>query len=194
MNADARRVSVHVTARTRARRARALSMVESAFSVLLVGMVLVAALETVRSTTLAEQQAARRRVGTLLAQDLMTEILAQPVTAAAVPAVEKLGLDFIEIDILVGPAGSRADFDSVGDYDGWTASAPQHADGTEMTAYAAWRRDVRISNLRTTDLEDTTSTFTGVQRVEVDVFFRGLPVTTLRAVRTIAMPLPSETP
>ncbi len=39
---------------------------------------------------------------------------------------------------------TRADFDDVDDYDGWTASPPQQKNGTQLTGYDGWTRSVLV--------------------------------------------------
>lgn len=157
---------------------RAFSMVEVAISVVIVGVMTVAALDTVGAAKLGNQKTTSRKSGTLLAQQLMAEILtqgyAEPVDAPV------FGRESTEID------GDRTDYDDVDDYDVWSSSPPEYKDGTPIPDLDGWGRHVSVVWADATDLLSTSGSETNVKRITVTVTYNGLEVASLTAVRTLA--------
>ena len=157
-------------------RCPAFSMVETLISIILVGGLLVAVLNTTGAALLGQQRMADRGVGFLLAQELMSEILTQ-----AYEEPEEV----IAFGAEAGETGaSRVDFDDVDDYHGWEASPPQQKDGTEIPDRTGWRRLVTVDfvdpdKLTEPDLDDR-----GTKRITVTVENNGVLVASLVAVRT----------
>lgn len=156
----------------------AFSMVETLISIILVGGLLVAVLNTTGAAMLGQQSMADRGVGCLLAQELMTEVFGQAYDEPE---------DVIAFGTEAGESGgSRADFDDVDDYHGWEASPPQRKDGTEIPDRTGWRRLVTVNYvdpdlLTEPDLDDW-----GSKRITVTVENNGVLVASLVAVRTSA--------
>jgi hypothetical protein len=161
------------------RAARAFSLAETAMCVLLVGGVLVVALNTVGDATVGRQKMGDEGRGHLLAQDLMAEILQK--------AYEEP-----DETITFGPevsegSGSRVDFDDVDDYHGRDESPPQEKDGATKAGLDGWRRTVTVELVYPDKLNTkTASTDEGIKRIAVDVTFNGVPMASLVAVRTAA--------
>ena len=161
------------------RTSRAFSLAETAMCVLLVGGVLVVALNTVGDATVGRQKIGDHGRGQLLAQDLMTEILHSDYEEPVDTPV--FGTEAPE------SSASRADFDDVDDYDAWDASPPQDKDGTAMTGLDGWRRSVTVDFVYPSDLNTITGTTDeGIKRITVDVTFNGVPMASLAAIRTAA--------
>ncbi len=158
---------------------RAFSLAETAMCVLLVGGVLVVALNTVGDATVGRQKMGDHGRGQLLAQDLMTEILQKAYEEPdETPA---FGPEASEGTV------SRTDFDDVDDYDAWDASPPQEKDGTPMTSLTGWRRSVTVDFVYPSNLNTKTgSTDEGIKRITVDVTFNGVPMASVVAIRTAA--------
>ena len=157
---------------------RAFSMVEVTISVVIVGIMTVAALNTVGAAKLGNQKTTSRKNGTLLAQQLMAEILTQGY-AEPVDAPD-FGRESSE-------SGSvRTDYDDVDDYDTWSASPPQYKDGTPIPDLDGWTRQVSVAWVDATDLLSTSGSETNVKRITVTVTYNGLKVASLTAVRTLA--------
>ena len=157
---------------------RAFSLVEVTISVVIVGVMTVAALNTVGAAKLGNQKTTSRKSGTLLAQQLMAEILtqgyAEPVGAPV------FGLEPPE------SASLRTDYDDVDDYDTWSASPPQYKDGTVIPNLDGWARQVSVAWVNATDLSLTSGSETNVKRITVNVTYNGAQVASLTAVRTLA--------
>ena len=176
----------------------ALTLVEMLFSILLVGGMLVAALNTTGASKLGQRNLYDRRQGHELAQALMAEILAQPyadesqienlksqilLTKALVS--QTLGPELLETD------GTRSKFDDVDDYNGWTAMPPQAKDGTVMTELSGWRRTAAVGFVKNDDVGNTKTQDEGAKLITVAVLHNDVPVATLVALRTLGPP-PTE--
>jgi hypothetical protein len=80
---------------------------------------------------------------------------------------------------------TRLDFDDVDDYDGWTASPPQEKDGTELTEYAGWTRNVTVEFVDAfAPGGSATVSDTGAKRITVTVTDPRGAETTVVSVRT----------
>jgi len=151
-------------------------MVEAALSVVLVGGLVVVALDTVGASTVAQNTLAERGRGQLLASALMSEILQQ---SYADPNQSPLfGLETLEI------ASTRIGFDDVDDYDGWSALPPQNKDGTVIPGLTQWRHSVEVVCIDPANLSVTRLTETGVKRITVTVTHDDAVMATLVATRT----------
>lgn len=179
-------------------RRAALSLVEMLFSILLVGGMLVAALNTTGASKLGQRNLYDRRQGYELAQALLAEILQQPY--ADETQMENLSSQILvalqEVSYTVGPelleAGTtRSKFDDVDDYNGWTASPPQAKDGTVLTELTGWRRTVTVKFVNGIDLKLAKVADGGAKLITVIALHNEVPVAELVALRTLGPP-PTE--
>jgi prepilin-type N-terminal cleavage/methylation domain-containing protein len=153
-----------------------LTLIEVVVSSMIVGVLMVAVLKTLIGATLSSESAGNRAVAIGLADDLMTEILkAKYVDPGASPT---FGLETGEGNT------SRAAFNDVDDYNGWSEQPPQAKDGTAMTDRSDWRRRVTIDRVTVADPTQTSATETGVKRIKVDVDYKGTNVIEQMALRT----------
>ncbi|MEZ6190757.1 MAG: type II secretion system protein [Phycisphaerales bacterium] len=156
------------------------TLIESVMSMLIVGLMLVAALNTIGASHLAQRKGTEQHVGPLLAQELMAEILSQDYQEPEDTVV--FGRETGE------NSGSRATWDDVDDYDGWSASPPEAKDGTVMTARAGWTRSVTVAWADTLNLNNTALLPSGIKRIKVTVKNNGQTICELTALRTSAWP------
>ena len=157
---------------------RAFSMVEVTISMVVVAGMTVAALNTVGAAKLGIQKITSRNSGTLLAQQLMTEILIQAYEEPnGAPNFGREGGE---------GGGDRADRDDLDDYDGWSGSPPEYKDGTEIPDLDGWARKVSVAWVKANDLSLTSGSETNVKRITVTVTYNGVQVASLTAVRTLA--------
>lgn len=156
----------------------AFSLAETVVSVALVGGLLVVALNTVGDATLGRQKLGDRGRGQLLAQDLMTEILRQSYEDP--DDTPTFGPETSE------STGSRAGFDDVDDYTGWSASPPQKKDGAGTSDGPAWQRSVTVEYVAVNDLTTVVESDQGVKRITVTVTRNDLVMCSLVSVRTNA--------
>jgi type II secretory pathway pseudopilin PulG len=166
--------------RSRARDARAFTLVEATLSVLIVAVMLVAALSTLGATGLLRRQTEQVAAGPLLAQELMNEILSK--------AYEE-PVDSPQFGREEGESGGhREAWDDVDDYDGWSASPPEWPDDTPQVAFAGWERSVSVAWVDPAAPDQVHSSPTGVKRITVTVRRDGRMLGSLTALRTAAWP------
>ncbi len=176
-------------------RARGLTLVEMVVSILLVGMLLVAAFGTIGATQRTRYAAADQRRAWDLAQALMSEILEQQyadeedmallqqvVLGLGTPITVTLGLDLGE------PASTRAPFDDIDDYHGWTASPPQEKDGTVLSNLTGWTRSVAVATVQHSKPTVVSSQDDGLKRITVTVQYDGTTLAELVALRSLQIP------
>jgi MSHA pilin protein MshD len=159
--------------------AHAFTIVEAALSTIVIGVMLVAALNTVAASRASQLRNTSRSSGAELAKSLMAEITAQAYEDGGLPA-GSFGLPLAKV------TGSRAKFNDVDDYDGLVDSPPKAKDGTALPGLADWSRTVRVRWVTPANPENTVLVDTGAKRITVTALFRGVPVITLDAVRTSA--------
>lgn len=158
----------------------AFSMVETAFSVVLVGGLLVTSLNTLGATALAQRRLAEQGRGQKLAMDLMAEILrAHYEDPDSVPS---FGLELGE------SSASRNAFDDVDDYRNYAESPCAYKNGVSIADFAGWRRTVSVERVEPNDLLQTGVVETGVKRITVVALLNDVPSGTLTAVVTKERP------
>jgi MSHA pilin protein MshD len=140
-------------------RRNALTLVEVTISTLLVGIVLVAAMNTVGGVFKTRNMAVDAQVGPALARNLMSEVLQNAFTDPETPN-GPIGLE-------VGESGAtRAAFDDVDDYDGWNELPPVKPDGTSLGFGTGWQRQVSVSFVNPDTLTPSASD-TGLKLITV---------------------------
>ena len=158
---------------------RAFSLLEVVISVFLVGTVMVVALEALVAATAGQTRNGNRAQATLLAQALIDEMLDHPY-------VDPDG------DAIFGPeagetaGGTRAAFDDVDDYNGWSGSPPQTKDGVELPLEGDWSREVSVQWVKAEDIEANSATDAGLSRIVVNVDYQGVRIASLSVVVTRA--------
>ncbi len=158
-----------------ARHTRAFSLVEAVVSIVIVGVMLAASLQTVGIAKQNERIAGDKCRGMQLAQQLMSEILSQPYDDPEAPGI--LGLEAGET---AGPG--RSLFDDVDDYNDWSASPPQSKDGTAIADLAGWSRTVSVALIDPATFA-VVPTKMGAKRITVTVKRQTRVVATLTAIR-----------
>lgn len=158
------------------RRRPALSLVETSVSMLIVGLMLVAALNTVGAARVGQQHMTDRSRAVMLAQELMAEILQQHYADPA------FGFGSFGLAAEEAAPGNRSLFEDVDDYDGWSASPPQYKDGTKMDDLAEWKRSVNVDWVDPTDLTTVVGSDQGAKRIEVTVSKNGADLATATSI------------
>jgi len=171
--------------RTSSRTRLGFTLVESLISVVVVGVMLVAALSTVAVASRAEYQSSERRKGLALAQMLMAEILQQAYGDPAYPP-GSWGLGEDE------KTGDRSRFDDVDDYDRWEAEPPQNKDGSVI----GWARDyaqaVSVAWADPNAPAVLRGSETGLKRIQVTIRHAGRTVARLTGYRSWAWANPAD--
>jgi prepilin-type N-terminal cleavage/methylation domain-containing protein len=145
------------------------TLVEVVLSMLIVGLVIVAAIETVGAAIRTQTITHDRARAMLLAQDLMNEILQQ----AYQEPIETPIVFGREASEPVGPAVPRTAFDDVDDYHNWnttnTRFPPQARDGTPLEGFEGWSRSVVVDYVGANNLGVVTPTPSGIKRITIRV-------------------------
>lgn len=185
-NARCRGVAGRPRARGAAAGAAGFSLIETVLSVVLVGGLFVAALNTAGAAAAARRAAANRAEGMLLAQDMMAEIVQQAyeepsgsISLLGIDLTNLLGLDSGELFA----NGSRANFDDVDDYDGWNGT-PQTKSGTAIAWAAKYKVSVQVGPVQLNNPRTASSLETGIKRVVVIVKRSDREVARLTAYRS----------
>ena len=150
-------------------------MVETVMSVLLVGVLMVAAMNTLGASATAKFKNAKRNQAVLMAEDLMAEILRQNYEEPDDPV--QFGRELLE------SGGNRVDWDDVDDYDNWDSSPPEYKDGTAIPDLDSWERKGQVKWVNPINLASVSGSETGVKRMVVSVEHNGVPIFTLTAYR-----------
>lgn len=146
---------------TRSNHRQAFTLIEATISIILVGLVLVGALNTVGASQTAQKNGGDRLLAVTLADDLMREVLNPPPAAT------------------VAAGGTRQSFTGYADYSGWTSTPPVDRDGIEVPGANGMNRTVAIALTSSTAL-DTPTTDGNIIRVIVTVSRGGRELATLR--------------
>jgi hypothetical protein len=169
-----------VSRERRARVGRGLTLVEGAVSIVLVGVLLVAALQTVGMARKGQRLMSDRARAQQLALDLMNEILTRAYETPPAPGLAKmLGLEAGKSN------ANRSQFTDVDDYNGWTESPPRDRSGNALAGTTGWTRSVTVQWADTATWAPTTQPDTGLKLVTVTAS-RGGSVSTITAYRSVA--------
>jgi len=152
------------------------TLIEAVLSTVIVSVMFVAALNTVGAARVAQHKAALVGRGRTFASSLMQEILQQSYQEPGSTWV--FGREAGESDT------SRAAYDDVDDYHGWTESPPVAKDGTALPNSANWSRTVTVEWVDPQQPKQVRGTETGAKRITVVASFRNVPQATVVAVRT----------
>jgi len=152
------------------------TLVEAVVSLVIVAGMLVAALNTVGASRLSQQRTSQYSRGQLLAEALMAEILRQDYLDPNGTPV--FGTEPGESNI------TRADFDDVDDYDGWSSSPPVAKDGTPLAGLSGWQRSVTVQWVDPADITQVQASETNTKRITVTVSCNNKQVGSLTAIRT----------
>jgi type II secretory pathway pseudopilin PulG len=159
------------------RRRPALTLIEVVVSTLIVGLMTVAALDGLGSTTRSSELAGNRGIALGLADDLLAEIL---VTAYSDPSGSAVfGLES-------GEAAPRVNFDDVDDFNGWNQKPPKAADGSTIADRAGYRQRVTILRVVPTNPTQATPSNAeqGAKRICVTIEYDDVVLAEQYAVRT----------
>ena len=157
---------------------RAASLVEVAMASLLVGVLLVAALNSVGARLRHQAMLTDRQHAHLLAEELLAEVLQHRYEDPDEAPV--FGVESSE------SGGTRAPFDDVDDYHSWDQSPPQDRAGTPMTNGSRWRRTVSVEYVLANDMTTTSGSDQGIKRVTVTVFLDDEPIVSVVGIRSRA--------
>ena len=143
------------------KRRRGISLPEVVISALIVGLVIVGAMNLLGGAVKTRQINAARLDGPTLALELWAEIMSKPYEDPEEPG-GGLGTN-------TGETAPRMNFDDVDDYTGWSRSPPQDSGGVAMSGYAGWTREVTVDWTSQDKGDDVAGSETGLKRFLVRV-------------------------
>ncbi|MCI0334340.1 MAG: type II secretion system GspH family protein [Planctomycetes bacterium] len=154
----------------------ALSLIEVVASTMIVGMMAVAALNSLGAATRSSESIGNRAVALGLADELMAEIMQ---AAYEDPAQSPTyGRESGEA------ASPRSGFDDVDDYEGWNQSPPQYREGTTMPDRALWRHRVRVYRVAPSNPTLVSASDQGAKRIQVVIEYDNEVLAEQIAIRT----------
>ncbi|MEO1236934.1 MAG: hypothetical protein AAFX76_09125 [Planctomycetota bacterium] len=160
------------------------TLVEASIATLLVGGLLVVAMNLVGASRATQAAYADRERAVLLADDLLQEVLAKPYQDP--DGVVALGIEVGETLAL------RASFDDTDDYDGHTESPPTDADGRSIAGAERFTRTASVQWADPASPDNTTSSESGLKRVTVTVDLGAARVAEVVGYQSIDWPAVDE--
>lgn len=155
---------------------RAFSMIEVVVASAIVGVMVVAALNTVGATARTRAQAADMARASLLANELLAEITAQ---AFVDP---QLDTGLLTVDAGESTLLNRTSLDDVDDYNGYSERPPKRRDGTDVAGGSGYQRIVTVTFA---NADGTVSVLpTGLKLITVTVSRNGTPRAIVSALRS----------
>ncbi len=136
-----------------------LTLVEVVGASALIALMLVAALNIVGATAKGYARVCELQQGTVLADQLMAEIVQQRYEDPNGDPV--FGLEGGE------SSAPRTGYDDVDDYHGWSACPPQSKDGTTLAGADTWTREVTVQWVDTLDPTVVVGSESGLKRITV---------------------------
>ena len=161
---------------------RGMSLIEGLIAIPLVGMVLVAALNSVGSSRVAAQKVSLHGEANRLAESLLGEILLLPYEDAS----DQAGLP--GPTAVEAATGNRSLFNDINDYNAWVADPPQLKDGSAVPHASRFRERVKVIPLDPATFALTGGADQGLMRVSVEMFLDDEPLVTLTRYRTRGLP------
>jgi type II secretory pathway pseudopilin PulG len=157
-------------------RRRALSLIEVVASTMIVGLMAVAALNSLGAATRSAESIGNRAVALALADELMAEITQLPYEDPSQTAL--FGRESGEA------ATPRSGFDDVDDYHNWSQSPPQYRDGTVIPDRTRWRHRVQIRRVTPSNPSQTLATDQGAKIIQVTIEYDDEVLAEQTAIRT----------
>jgi type II secretory pathway pseudopilin PulG len=154
------------------------TLVEVAVSTLLVGVLLVAALNTVGARLRNQNNLTDRQRAALLADQMLSEILELDYKDPNQTPV--FGLEASE------SGSNRSVYDDVDDYHELDESPPKLRSGTTLSGTTGWVRSTYIHYVNSSDLTSVVGSDQGYKRITVQVSKDGDQLAEMTAVRTAA--------
>jgi hypothetical protein len=152
-------------------------MTEVVVSSAIVGLMLIAALNSVGMVFRTRNVNADRLVGPALAHSLMAEILCMPYKDPETSS-STIGVDTSEL------ASSRATFDDIDDYHNWSSANAVAKDGTPLSGYTGWGQAVTVTRANPLTGAVWTGADYGLKRITVTVTSPSARQTQIVALRS----------
>ncbi len=157
---------------------RGFTLPEVVLSAVLVSLLFVVAVQVASASNVAQYKTSERATGRMLGGALMTEILGQAYEQPG-GAAGSWGLDAPEL------ASSRANYNDVDDYNGWSDNPIRNKDMSKITDLSGWSRSVLVERVNASDLSVAASD-TLLKRITVTVKHNNVTVCTRVALKSNA--------
>ena len=144
---------------------------------LIIGGAFVASLNAISSARASQAIAAQQRLGLVLAEDLMAEILSHRYRED--PGV--LGILGLELG---ENTGDRSNFDDIDDYNGWESSPPTDVDGNTIEGAEGYTRSVQADYVMLMNPAMLSFSDEGMLRITVTVYYGNKEVAQLTSYRS----------
>jgi MSHA pilin protein MshD len=156
----------------------AFTLVEAVMACLVVSILLVSAMRAAGVASVYQYSIANRARARLLATQLLADISS---TSYEEPSGTVLfGTESGET------SSSKANYDDVDDFNGWTESPPQDRDGNAMAELTGWQRSVAVVWVNSTSPTTVSATETGIKRITVTVSRNNAALATAVAIKVKA--------
>ena len=166
-----------MSAKSKLHHRRGTNLTEVVIATLIVGLMLVPAMNNVGAALRSRAASASLHDGQGLAQGLMTEVLQQLYEDPDVAGQP------IQTDTGEGTS-TRIDWDDVDDYDTWSKSPPQDKNGNALAGYSGWTRAVIVDWVDPNNPTTVVGSDQGLKKVTVTVTSPTGLQTTLVALRS----------
>ena len=163
----------------------AFSLLEVTISSMIVGVMLVAALNAVGAATTGRFRSAEQSQAQLLADALIAEVLELVYEEPVDPPV--FGPEWDE-----ELTATRAAFDDVDDYHGWSSKPPVDKDGTQLGNADNWTRSVVVNYASAANLAVNVGTDSGIKQIAVTVTNGRAAASAMMIVTDAWQPLANE--
>ncbi len=150
-----------------------ITLIETVLSLLIIGGAFVASLNAISGARASQAIAAQQRLGLILAEDLMAEVLSQPYKEDTTLGIE-LGEN----------TGDRSNYDDIDDYRGWTSTPPTDVDGGDILGAQGYTRSVQVDRVQFWSPTTTSVTDQGMLRIIVTVTRGGKEVAKITTYRS----------
>jgi len=156
---------------------RAITLVETVVSTLLIGFVLVSTLQIVGPMINSSTIHTDRLVAANLANELTEEIATKFWTSPILNDPESMG---------PGAGETRPTYDDIDDYDGWSSSPPKLSNGATNFALTGWTRSVEVNHVLLNSPSTSSANSTGLKKVVVRVYKDGILHADIRSLHSQA--------
>ncbi|MDB5293688.1 MAG: hypothetical protein JWL69_4929 [Phycisphaerales bacterium] len=150
------------------------TLIEATISLAIVSVMLVAAMSVAGQSARARLAQKEQVRGELLARQLLSEILQEAYQQPNATTLV-LGPELLE---------TRATYNDVDDFNGWSESPPQNASGTAIPGYTGWKRSVKVDWVTAANPTTVSLSETGLKRVIVTVTAPSGKVVTMTGLRS----------
>jgi prepilin-type N-terminal cleavage/methylation domain-containing protein len=150
---------------TTSRHSRGFSIIECAMSVVIVGVMLVAAINAAWLAEKSKVIAAERARASGLANALLAEIVAMPYNDPS--GVNPIGLELNEV------LGDRSTFDDIDDFHGYSATPPRDSANDPIPGFDGFTESVVVEYVALGDPDTTAAGDSGLKRITVRISRNG---------------------